>query len=123
MTCSGCLFPCYLRGVLDKDQATRDLVEHHFAIQPELNVVYRIVNDNEASPDEPIKLLEVNAATLATGSVEVFGFGPSRDLPFSVQIAEVTPSELERFRGSPQSLPRGWDLSRAEIFERPRAAE
>jgi hypothetical protein len=44
--------------------------------------VYRIVNDNEASPDEPIKLLEVNGATLATGSVEVFGFGPSRDLPF-----------------------------------------
>ena len=109
--------------MLDKDQATRDLVEHHFSVQPELNLVYRIVNDNEASPDEPIKLLEVNAATFATGSVEVFGFGPSHDLPFSVQIAEVTPGELDRFRSNPQSLPRGWDLSRSEIFERPRAAE
>jgi hypothetical protein len=109
--------------MLNKDQATRALVEHHFAVQPELNVVYRIVNDNEASPDEPIKLLEVNGATLATGSVEVFGFGPSRDLPFSVQIAEVTPGEFEQFRGNPQSLPRGWDLSSAEVFERPRAAE
>ena len=109
--------------MLDKDQATRDLVEHHLAVQPELSVVYRIVNDNEASPDEPIKLLEVNGATLATGSVEVFGFGPSHDLPFSVQLAEVTPGEFDQVRGNPQSLPPGWDLSRAEVFERPRAAE
>lgn len=101
-----------------KDQAARELVEHHFAVEPGLSVVYRIVGDQETSPAEPIKLLEINATTVATGSVEVFGFGPSHDLPFSVQIAEITPDELERFRSAPGSLPKGWDLSRAVVFER-----
>lgn len=109
--------------MVNKDQAARELVEHHFALEPGLNVVYRIVSDNEESPAEPIKLLEINAATIATGSVEVFGFGPSRDLPFSVEIAEITPDEFEQFRNDPLALPIGWDLARAEVFERPKAAE
>ena len=109
--------------MVNKDQATRELVEHHFALEPGLNVVYRIVNDNEASPREPIKLLEINAATIATGSVEIFGFGPSRDLPFSVEIAEITPDEFEQFRNDPTALPTGWDLGQAKMFQRPKAAE
>jgi hypothetical protein len=107
----------------DKDQAARELVDHHFTVEPGLNLVYRLVNDNEASPTEPIKLLEINEATIATGSVEVFGFGPSRNLPFSVEIAEITPGEFELFRNDPRALPTGWDLNRAEVFERPKAAE
>src|SRR5690606_18660949 len=101
----------------------RELVDHHFALEPELSVVYLMEGANDVLPDGPIKLLEVNAATLATGKVEVFGFGPSQDLPFEVQIAEVTPDELEQFRSDPNSLPPGWDLLRARMFARPQAAE
>jgi hypothetical protein len=107
----------------EKDDAARELVAHHFAVDPDLRVVYRIVGENEGTPTEPIRLLEVNAATIPTGSVEVFGFGPSREVPFSVEIAEVTPDEFEVFRRDPQALPRGWDLSHAQVFERPKAAE
>ncbi|MEY4544394.1 MAG: hypothetical protein RL685_589 [Pseudomonadota bacterium] len=106
----------------DKDQAARALIQHHFAVEPELSAVYRILSANEASPDEPIKLLEVNAATVASGSVEVFGFAPSKSTPFSVMIAEVTPEELEQLKANPLAMPQGWSLTRAEVFERGRAA-
>ena len=106
-----------------KDDAVKELVEHHFAVEPDLRAVYRIVGDREQAPDEPIKLLEVNAATVPTGSVEVFTFSPSAEVPYRVQIAEITPEELEQFRGDPTAVPRGWDLARVELFARPDAAE
>jgi hypothetical protein len=106
----------------DKDEAARDLIQHHFAVEPELRAVYRIMSANETSPDEPIKLLEVNAATVATGSVEVFGFAASKSTPFSVMIAEVTPDELEQLKSNPRAMPHGWSLAQALVFERGRAA-
>jgi hypothetical protein len=111
-----------MSGGLDKDEATSWLIERHFAVEPDLSAVYRIVGPNEDSPDEPIKLLEVNAATVATGSVEPFGFAPTREVPFPVVIAEITPAELESFRAHPEALPRGWDLETALVIRRPRAA-
>jgi hypothetical protein len=106
----------------DKDDAARDLIQHHFAVEPELRAVYRIMSANEASADEPIKLLEVNAATVATGSVEVFGFAPSKSTPFSVMIAEVTPEELEQLETNARAMPQGWSLTQAQVFKRGRAA-
>lgn len=49
--------------------------------EPDLTHVIRIVGDNEDAPDEPIKLLEVNAATVATGSVEPYARSRPRN-PF-----------------------------------------
>ncbi len=106
----------------DKDDAAEELVRHHFDLEPELQVVYRILTDGDAAPEAPIRLLEVNAATPSTGSVEVFVFGPSRSVPFTVEIAEITPEELEEFEQNPDALPRGWDLSKATVFNRPQAA-
>lgn len=103
----------------NKEQAAKQLTDHHFAIEPDLHFIFRIVNDNEASPNEPIKLLEVNAATVASGSVEVFNFGPSKEIPFPVQIAEVTPDEYERFKSNPNVFPEGWDISRGSRIDRP----
>jgi len=102
----------------DKNEAARNPVKHHFEIEPKLHVAYRILSGNEASPSEPIKLLEVNASTMATGSVEIFAFGPSGELPFAVQIAEITPDELETFQRDPRALPDGWDLKHAEVHLR-----
>ncbi len=109
--------------VADKDQIATELIEHHFTVEPELTAVYRVLGPREDAADEPIKLLEVNASTPASASVEIFGFAPTREVPFPVQIAEITPSELERLQRDPAQLPTGWSLASARVFKRPQAAE
>jgi hypothetical protein len=105
-----------------KDEAARELATWHFGVEPDLEQVIRILGDREDEPGEPIKLLEVNAATVATGSVEPFAFAPSASVPFPTVLAEVTPEEFERIQRNEIELPRGWSLARIERFERPRAA-
>lgn len=55
-----------------KDAAAKRLIEWHFEVEPSLQEVYRIRMGDEGSFDEPIRLLEVNAATIPTGTVEPF---------------------------------------------------
>jgi len=105
-----------------KDAAARRLIQWHFTVESELREVYRIVMDDEGSREEPIRLLEVNAATVPTGSVEPFTFSPTEEIPFHTVIAEITPEELEAFRSHPEALPEGWSLSRAERFLRPESS-
>jgi len=105
-----------------KDEAAQDLATWHFGVEPELARVVRIMADNEDEPGEPIKLLEINAATVATGSVEPFAFAPSASVPFPTTIAEVTPEEFERIKRNELQLPHGWSLAKSQLFERPRAA-
>src|SRR4051812_22612625 len=105
-----------------KDAAASRLIQWHFRVEPELREVYRIVMDNEGSQEEPIRLLEVNAATVPTGSVEPFAFSPTEEIPFRTVIAEITPEELESVRSNPDALPEGWSLSRAERFVRPKSS-
>ena len=105
-----------------KDVAARRLIQWHFTVEPELREVYRIVVDDEGSQEEPIRLLEVNSATVPTGSVEPFAFSPTEEIPFRTVIAEITPEELESVRSNPKALPEGWSLARAERFVRPKSA-
>jgi hypothetical protein len=105
-----------------KDEAAQELADWHFGVEPYLERVIRILTENEDEPGEPIKLLEVNAATVATGSVEAFAFAPSKSLPFPITIAEVTPEEFERIARKELPLPRGWSLEKCKQFPRPRAA-
>ncbi len=102
-----------------KDEVVRELVQWHFQVEPDIQQIFRIVAENENAPDEPIKLLEVTAATIATGSVEPFAFGPSESRPFSTVIAEITPEELERIQRNEIRLPNGWSLANAERLKRP----
>jgi len=102
-----------------KDNVAKELVEAHFNVEPHLVVVWRLVSANEASATEPIKLLEVNVATVATGSVTPFAFSPTQDVPFPTVVAEVTPEEFEAVKKDPSKLPAGWDLEHAIKFERP----
>ena len=104
-----------------KDAAER-LIAWHFEVEPERLEVFRIVSDDEDAPDEPIKLLEVNAATFASGSIEPFSFSPSADVPYRTVIAEITPDELERVRRNELPLPAGWSLEKAEAKQRPKVA-
>ena len=74
---------------LTKDEVVRELAEWHFGVEPDLERVLRIVGDSEDAPEEPIKLLEVNGATVATGSVDAYGFKPTRSRPFAIVIVAV----------------------------------
>jgi hypothetical protein len=104
-----------------KDEVARELVDAHFRVEPDLKTVYWILSDDESEPNEPIKLLEVNAATIPMGSVEVYAFAPTREIPYRTAIAEVTPEEFERL-GKEIKLPRGWSLQNARPFHPPKAA-
>lgn len=105
-----------------KDEVVTTLAARHFRVEPDLSRVVRIVSANENAPDEPIKLLEVNAATVATGNVEAFGFAPTPEVPFAILIAEVTPEEYGRIERHEIRLPDGWSLASAQQFPRPEAA-
>lgn len=104
-----------------KDEAVRELADWHFRVEPDLTRIIRIVADDEDAPGEPIKLLEVNAATVATGSVEAFAFGASKSTPYPTVIAEVTPEEYARIERNEIALPKGWSLTRTQLFARPAA--
>jgi hypothetical protein len=104
---------------LAKDAAARRLIQWHFTVEPELREVYRIVMDDDGAQGEPIRLLEVNAAAVPTGSVEPYTFSPTEEIPFRTVIAEVTPEELESLRSKPEDFPKGWNLAKAERFVRP----
>lgn len=101
-----------------KDQVAQELIDAHFDVEPHLVEIWRIVGDNEASPTEPIKLIEVNVATVATGSVTPFAFAPTQEVPFPTVVAEVTPDEFDAVRRDPKRLPNGWRLSNARQFKR-----
>jgi len=101
-----------------RQRAARDLVAWHFEVEPGLREVFVIVGDE----GEPIRLLEVNDATFRSVRFEAFVFGPTKDFPFSTAIAEVTSDDLAQLRRTPGALPAEWDLERAEIHKRPKAA-
>ncbi len=104
----------------DKDTVAAELIRWHFQVEPGLIAVYRVTNENESDPKEPIKLIEVNAETVSTGGLEAFGFAPTKDVPYPTLIAEVTPDELAELRRA-RRVPAGWDLERAMHFVRPAA--
>ncbi len=112
----------YHRAMPTKDETVRTLAAAHFRVEPDLSRVVRIVSADEDAPGEPIKLLEVNAATVATGSVEAFGFAPTPAVPFPTLIAEVTPEEYSRIERNEIALPEGWSLANVQEFRRPEAA-
>lgn len=108
--------------MLSRHAAARTLIDWHFEVEPELREVYLIAPDDASSPDEPIRLLEVNNATFPTGTIEAFVFSPTDEIPFMTAIAEITPEELEFFVRNPEALPEGWNINRAERFSRPASA-
>jgi hypothetical protein len=101
-----------------KDEVAEDLADTHFRVEPDLQRVIRILADDEDSPEEPIKLLEVNAATVPTGSVARFAFGASATVPFPIVIAEITPEEYEQLQRHELAMPPGWSLSKVKELTR-----
>ena len=96
-----------------KDEEATSLAEVHYQIEDGLSGVYRVFGSASAeqSPSEPIKLLEVNANTVASGIMPI-GFGPSPEsgLHYPTIIVEVTPDEYSRLQTDDLRLPHGWTI-------------
>jgi hypothetical protein len=88
-----------------KDEAVRELATWHFGIEPDLKQVIRIVGDNEDKPGEPIKLLEVNAATVATGCSLIVRTSFWNSSAMSACVSQsVSPSKRHSMRVRPSSV-------------------
>jgi hypothetical protein len=104
-----------------KEEVAHSLAEHHFRIEEGLLRIF-IIRAGLEDPQVPIKLLEVNANTFPTGSIEPFSFSSTADVPFVTEIAEISPDEFTRLQRGDLSLPKGWTLENAEELPRPQAA-
>ena len=97
----------------DKELEATILAAAHYRVEPGIREIYRVLGpqDAEASPSEPIKLLEVNVDTIPAG-VMPLGFGPlpTSGIHFPSIIIEVTPDEFDRIQNAELLLPSGWVL-------------
>ncbi len=109
-----------------KDDEARDLAQRHYQIEPGITQILRITDrpDVEVSRAEPIKLLEVNQATVPSGIMPLqFGPDPASGIHYPSVIVEVTPEEFQKIQARELSLPPGWTIAdlipRQEEFTRP----
>jgi hypothetical protein len=96
-----------------KDEAARLLARSHFELEPGMQRIFRLSGSVEAESreSEPIKLLEVNEATVATGILPLhFGPMPDSGIPYSTIIIAVTPEEFEKVNSHEIALPKDWKL-------------
>jgi hypothetical protein len=98
-----------------RQTAVNELVDWHFKTENGLQKVLYFPSENER---DPIRLIEVNDHTIATGSFDVYTFAPSKDIPFPVQIAELSPLELDTLQRDGK-IP--WKFEAATTYCRPAA--
>jgi hypothetical protein len=106
--------------MLTKDQEAKALAEKHYQVEAGLTHVFRLIKtpEAEASPTEPIKLLEVNEHTVPSGILPIrFGPSPAAGLHFPSVILEVTPDEYQKIQANELRLPDGWVVG--ELIPRP----
>jgi hypothetical protein len=99
--------------VKEKTRVAKDLAKKHYRSETGLTRIFRLTGtaEVEVRPAEPIKLLEVNDNTFASGVRPLqFGPAPASGVPFPSVIVEVTPEEFTRIQSDELKLPRGWTL-------------
>ena len=97
----------------EKAAVAKELANKHYQAEAGLQKIIRITGTAqiELKPVEPIKLLEVNAATIPSGVMPVsFGPAPASGVPYSSIIVEVSPEEYAKIQAHELSLPNGWML-------------
>ena len=97
----------------DKDEVAKKPALAHYDIEPGITRIFKLRDklEFEESLSSPIKLLEVNADTPASGIMPLyFGPVPSSGIPYPSVIVEVTPDEFERLRMQQLKLPDGWTI-------------
>ena len=106
--------------MLTKDEVARNLARRHYQVEDGISTIIRINGNAEAEfcPNEPIKLLEVNANTVPSGVMPLqFGPAPDAGIDYASVIVEVTPEEFRKIQSRELKLPTGWNLG--EVISRP----
>ncbi|MBC8233027.1 hypothetical protein H8E77_26075 [bacterium] len=96
------------------EEVVHQLIRAHFEIEEGIDEIVWL-KDGE---DKEIRLIEINRNTLPIGSFLPFYFAPSKDVPFPVRIADVTPQEWKQVRSGDIPLPPDWTLRKIQIFHR-----
>jgi hypothetical protein len=92
---------------MDREKIARELVGYHVIAEDEIVLAVLYAREGGDRPEEPIKLLEVNRATVPAGVMPVY-FGQTREYP-PVVIIEVTEEEYRAVADGSLPLPDGWD--------------
>ena len=106
----------------EKWEVAKELAKKHYQVEAGLTRVFRLNGkaDVEAIRSEPIKLLEVNENTAASGVMPLhFGPAPASGIPYPSIIIEVTPDEFQKIQSHELKLPEGWEIGE----ELPKPAE
>jgi len=114
MSCSQLIGETAMSQNHNIESAVEKLIHEHFELDESLEKVIWI--KPAATPE--IQLLEINAATPATGDVMSFYFPPSDEMPYSLFLAEVTPEEWQKVLRNEIPLPEGWSLENHKVFSR-----
>ena len=96
----------------EKVEVAKELARKHYQIESGITQILHFSHrdDIEIIRTEPIKLLEVNQNTVASGVMPLyFGPAPASGIPFSSVIVEVTPDEYLKILSHEMKLPAGWD--------------
>lgn len=99
--------------MLEKDSVARELARRHYDVEPGISQIFTIidVSADEQASNVPIKLLEVNDATVPAGVMPLqFAPAPASGIPFPSVIVEVTPEEFQLILSKELPLPVGWKL-------------
>lgn len=101
-----------------QDESAKELAKRHFEVEDGLTRIIRFSGSRnvEAQAAEPIKLLEVNTNTVASGVLPLgFDSVPDSGILFPSVIIEVTPAEFEKIKKRELQLPKGWEIQEAEL--------
>lgn len=98
-----------------KEVVAARLAEAHRDADPSIVAVYRVeLPGQESNPAEPVKLLEVNPNTTASGIMPVrLTAHPQSGIFYPSIIIEVHPSEWEQLQRAELTLPHGWVVGQA----------
>lgn len=102
----------------ERDKAATNLARLYYGLEPDITAIYRIRahGNQENANTEPVKLLEVNTGTTASGIVPIyFGPHPASGTALPSVIVEVTPAEFQEIKEKRLSLPDGWEMDTAPL--------
>lgn len=98
-------------SVHEHENAAKRLAQRHYQFEPAITEIRTLTSGRPFEPNEPIRLLEVNSNTIASGIMPLrFDPAPASGIPFPSVIVEVTPDEYEQIKKDPSMLPNGWTL-------------
>ncbi len=94
----------------ERSTAAERLAQIHYQSESTSEVYEYSAHVGGSESNEPIKLLEVNRDTIASGIVPLsFGPLPEADIFVGSTIIEVTPEEHEQIKNGNIRLPEGWE--------------